>query len=309
MKTLESGVPSSKEYVEPYQRRKRRAFIRAVEHAGVVASELHSEVEIEGVGHLHSSDRTIGLRVPSRGQSIDGLVIGVIIPPHGTRANIELGERDADNATIMWRDSAGTSYDIAAPVPDRGYCWLQFKEPLDADSARPRNFEVNEGADNSIAMTNWELAEKSRLNRALVNRDHEEVGYYLGYPVDKFVIRVTMPTTLEGITPELRCYRHPKYPDFARTFRPDERTLSFDLSKFPVDHELQTEEANRLRFDASSCTWILCPRSSDGGTCLQPPLEGAEHNCRRQKHRTDDRVSDSVTEVASADQEGFNVGD
>jgi hypothetical protein len=56
---------------------------------------------------ISTSDRTVELRVSSREQNIKGLVIGVIIPPHGTRANIELAERNADTATIEWRDPAG----------------------------------------------------------------------------------------------------------------------------------------------------------------------------------------------------------
>jgi 3',5'-cyclic AMP phosphodiesterase CpdA len=254
----EGKLQKDRIYRESLQVLKRRTFIGATEHAKISAQELYSEAFIDGVGHLRGVDRTTGLRVRSKGETRDGMVINVTLPPHGKRLYIDLEDcRDRDRVTLCWRDSAGASHDLNDPnLPPDGYCWLGITNPLDTDS-QPLTFGVREVAANSIAMSRWELTERSRHNKGSVDPIFEQVGFNITYPVEKIVLRLHFPPELDGVTPEVRCSRHPKSPNFPLRFLPDQRPSGADPAYQP-DTDLTEEESKGLKYDPSHppC-WIL----------------------------------------------------
>lgn len=271
--TYEAGVlKEGLRYLESAQDLRRRAFTRAVERAGLFAAELCSTVTIDGVGHLRSVDQTMGLRVPAGGETVEGLAIGVIIPPHDIRGNIRLDGDYNGDVSIEWRDDIGHTYSITEEAPEGAYCWLRFTEPLEAKSIRTRDFCVTEAAANSIAMTRWELTERSRGLQAYVDPEYEQVGYFVSYPVGKLVIRMIIPQELVDIAkPEVRCLRHPDYPAYPLTFRPKDRSLGCSINAFVVDAALQAEAEKTLRVQTDDHSWSFT---------IERPIPGHMYNIR-----------------------------
>jgi len=257
IRTFEQGIlQNHRNYQEPLPILKRRAFVGATERAKIVAEELYSEVVIDGVGHLRGLDRTSGLRVASKAITHDGMVIHVTVPLHGKRLQCELEDSCRDTVTLSWRDAAGKCYELNDDnLPQDRYCWLRIIQPLKSGS-EPLTYGVQEAATNSIAMTRWELAERSRHKKGSVNPDYEEVGFNITYPVKKLVLHLQFPAELDGITPEVRCYRHPEFPNFPLRFRPDQRPRDNDPKYLP-DPDLMDEESKRLRYEADKRRWIL----------------------------------------------------
>jgi predicted MPP superfamily phosphohydrolase len=270
--TYEEGVLNSRlHYKESLEDYRRRAFTRAAERAGMFATELRSTVTIDGVGHLRSQDETIDLQVPAGGETVDGLAINVLIPPHDTRVNIKLLNDGNGVASIEWRDTNANTYDITQEAPQHAYCWLHFTEPLEGKSTETRSFTITEAAANSIAMTRWELAERSRGKQALVDPNYEQIGYFVTYPVEKLVIRLVTPRELDGVTPEVRCLRHPDYPAYPLNFRAEDRAFGYTIDKCPVDPELQGEAQEALHFRAADRSWSFT---------IERPIPGHMYNIR-----------------------------
>jgi predicted MPP superfamily phosphohydrolase len=260
VRTFEQAIlADGRMYQEPLTVFKRRAFVNAIERAQISADELYSEVVIESVGHLRSIDRTSGLRVRSKGVIINGMAINVMLASHDERQHFDVEEACRDRVTLQWRDAKGAPHNLRAPhLPKDGYCWLALREPLEIDSP-PVTYGVREAAANSIAMTRWELIERNRNNDPDFDEacDYEEVGFYIGYPVERFLLRLQLPSGMDGITPEVRYHRHPDYPNFPLTFLPEQRNFRTDPRRFPRDAEVEKEESKRLRYDAGQRSWFL----------------------------------------------------
>jgi 3',5'-cyclic AMP phosphodiesterase CpdA len=260
-RTFEQGeLQKDRIYREPLPVLKRRAFVGAIERAKISAEELFSKVIIEGVGHLRSLDRTSGLRVRKEGHTLDGMVINVTLSPDGQRLPLHLEDDCRSKVTLAWEDSTGKSYKLDEPVvPRDAYCWLGMMQPLQSGS-QPLTFGVEEAATNSIAMSRWEVDERHRHKKHASGPPSykEAIGFNITYPVERILLHLEFPVDLDGITPEVRCYRHPAAPNFPLRFRREERPLKEGPDPdYLEDDELAKEEAKRLRYEAKDRRWIL----------------------------------------------------
>lgn len=257
VRTFEQGELKDKDYLEPLPVLKRRAFARALERTGISAKEFYSEVVIDGVGHLRSLDRTSELRVRRKDMTLDGLVSNVVLSSHDTRLDVHV-EEGGDRASLCWRDDAGTCYGLDdSGVPADRFYWLKFQDPLKSGSP-PITFAIREAAANSIAMSRWEVAERSRYKGGTGDPDYglEEVGSHISYPIEKLILRVEFPPELVGITPAVRCRRHPDTPNFPLRYLPEQRPKDRGPGLL-ADKDLADEETKRLTYKADKRAWIL----------------------------------------------------
>jgi hypothetical protein len=205
--------------------------------------------------------------------TINGMAINVILASHDERQHFDIEETCRDRVALHWRDANGNHHNLRSPnLPKDGYCWLAIREPLESGSP-PLTYGVREAAANSIAMTRWELIQRNKNNDPDFDevRDYEEVGFYIGYPVERFLLRLQFPSEMDGITPEVRHHRHPGYPNFPLTFLPEQRSFKTDPRRFPRDAELEKEESKRLRYDAGQRRWFLE---------IERPVAGAIYSLR-----------------------------
>ncbi|MEA2884477.1 MAG: hypothetical protein QOH32_3733 [Bradyrhizobium sp.] len=255
----QGGTPAKRTYREPLAVLKRRAFAATLERAKISAQEVISENAIDGIGHLRSIDRASGLSVRKEGHTLDGIVINVMLPPHGKRLPLDLEEGCHGQVTLNWEDSSGNSFPLNAPkVPPDAFCWLGIVEPLNSDS-EPLSFGIQEAATNSISMSRWEMDERSLHKNRKVSASHDEqLGFNVTYPVERLLLHLQFPPELDGITPQVTCHRHPDSPNFPLRFRREERPSpgSPDPNYLP-DLDLTREEAKRLRYEAKERRWIL----------------------------------------------------
>ncbi|HEY4987531.1 MAG TPA: metallophosphoesterase [Bradyrhizobium sp.] len=258
VRTFEQGdLKEDRDYREPMEVLKQRAFARAVERTKISAKEWFSEVAIDGVGHLRSLDQTSELRVRRRDMTLPGIVSHVVLPSHDTRLDIHV-ERGNDKVSLCSRDDSGTCYGLDDPHrPQECFYWLNFEDPLKSGSP-PLTFAIREAAANSIAMSQWEIDERSHHKGAAGNPDfgYEEVGSRISYPVEKLIVRLEFPAELVGITPKVRCRRHPATPNFPLRYLPEQRP-SGPEPKLLTDGELAKEETRRLTYSAENSTWVL----------------------------------------------------
>jgi hypothetical protein len=184
--------------------------------------------------------------------------MNVALSAHDKRLDIELEEKSDERVTLCWRDSNDQPHKLTDPhLPEDGYCWVDFIEPLKSSGSKPLTFGVREAAANSIAMTRWELSERNRYRTGSVDPEYESVGFYISYPVEKLHLRLDFPDELDGITPEVRCHRHRDSPNFPLTFRPSQRQGARGDERFLLDTDLIEEEKKRLRYDSARSSWSL----------------------------------------------------
>ncbi len=152
----QGNLQDERDYREPIEILKRRAFARALDRTGIKAKQLISDVVIDEVGHLRSLDTTSQLRVVSKDVTLTGLVSNVDLAPHDTRLDVEL-EEGSDRVSLCARDDADNIYPLNDPkAPADSFYWLNFQEPLRADQ-QPLTFAIREAAANSMAMNEWEI--------------------------------------------------------------------------------------------------------------------------------------------------------
>jgi 3',5'-cyclic AMP phosphodiesterase CpdA len=254
---VQGNLQEERNYREPVEVLKRRAFARAVERTRISAKEWRSELVIDGVGHARSVDRTSELRVRSREMTLPGIVSHVILSPHDTRLDVQV-EEGRDKVSLCWRDDSGKNYSLGHPnLPDGCFYWLNFQDPLRSGS-QPLTYATREAAANSIAMSQWEIEERSHHKGPADNPDYgyEEVGSNISYPIERLTICVQFPTELVGITPKVRCRRHPATPNFPLRYLPEQRPKGPEPTRLP-DCDLAKEEAKRLSYEADKLTWTL----------------------------------------------------
>lgn len=254
---VQGNLQEERNYREPLEVLKRRAFARAVERTRISAEEWRSELLIDGVGHLRSVDWTSSLRVRSRQMSLPGLVSHVVLSPHDTRLDVQVVE-GRDKVGLCWRDDAGNNYGLShLNLPNDCFYWLNFQSPLES-SSQPLTYATSEAAANSIAMSQWEIEERSHRTGAADNPDYgyEEVGSNISYPIEKLTIQVDFPVELVGITPTVRCRRHPATPNFPLRYLPEQRSRGPEAKPLP-DDDLAGEEAKRLTYKADKRRWTL----------------------------------------------------
>ncbi|MET4425080.1 metallophosphoesterase [Bradyrhizobium sp. 956_D2_N1_5] len=257
---LEGVRHPDRKYREPIDMLKRRAFARSVERTMIAADEWISELEIDEVGHLRSLDKTSQLRVLDNAMVLPGIVSHVTLAPHDTRLDVQV-EEGSDAVSLCWRDDNKTNYALDAPdLPADCFYWVNFQEPL-RNGSQPLTFALREAAANSIAMSLWEVEQRSRgQGYSLSNPDYgfEEVGSHISYPVEKLTMRVTFPPQLDGITPRPRCRRHPAIPDFPLEYLPEHRARRRQPPvQYVPDNDLAKEEARELTYKTESRTWVL----------------------------------------------------
>ena len=260
VRTFQQGNwEETRDYREPLDVLKRRAFARGVERTKISAKAWISEVVIDGAGHLRSVDKTSGLRVRSKDMTLPGIVSSVDLAPHDTRLDVQL-EAGNGPITLCWRDDKGRNYLLSDPnVPPDSFYWLDFQTPLRSGSGTLA-YSIREAAANSIAMSQWEIEERSGHQGGAGNPDYgyEEIGSHISYPIEKLIVRVEFPPQLDGITPKLRCRRHPATPDFPLRYLPEQRPKRGDpRPKYLIDDELAKEEARELTYEAHKRTWVL----------------------------------------------------
>jgi predicted phosphodiesterase len=263
VETYEQGrLMDGGRYREPMPIFKNRTFVRAMDRSGLKVEEYRADVKIDGVGHLQNTKVTTNLSVVRDSVTLEGLKISVAIPSHDTLLDPQVEELFRDVAKLFWRTDEKTK---------TGYYWLQLNEQLHYGS-EPATFATRDAAANSIAMTRWEIDERRRKSNTDRRADsstvlheeevgipssyYEEVGSYICYAIEKFVLNLYLPAELDGLTPEVRCQRHPNYPVYPLTYMPGTR-LEFLPDSFPLDEEVTAEESKRLRYDATNRCWTL----------------------------------------------------
>ncbi|XSC44575.1 hypothetical protein ACF1BQ_045070 [Bradyrhizobium sp. RDT10] len=260
VRSFRQGIlQSDRNYREPIEVLKRRAFARALERTKISASQWISDIVIDEVGHLRSLDTTSELRVRSKGMTLPGIVSNVDLALHDTRLDVQL-EEGSGRVSLCRRDDAGKNYSLNEPnLPADCFYWLNFQEPLRVDKD-PLTFAIREAAANTIAMSQWEIEERSHHQNGAGNPDYgfEEVGSHISYPIEKLTIRVTFPPNLDGIAPKPRCRRHPAMPDFPLRYLPEGRPRRGQPQPQLIsDDDLAKEETRELTYEASKRTWVL----------------------------------------------------
>jgi hypothetical protein len=161
-------------------------------------------------------------------------------------------------------------------------------EPLESAS-QPYTFAIREAAANSIAMSQWEIGERSRGKpNAYTDDGYEATGCFISYPVERLILCVKFPTELDGITPQVRCRRHPDTPDFPKTYLPKKKP-SEPAPTFIPDDNLAKEETKRLTYRAEDKAWILD---------IDRPIPGYTYSL--QWRVPDPRASDRVSDITIA---------
>jgi DNA repair exonuclease SbcCD nuclease subunit len=260
VRTFQQGNwQEERDYLEPLEVLKRRAFARAAERTKISAKAWISDLVIDGVGHLRSLDTTSELRVRHKDMTLPGIVSSVDLAPHDTRLDVQV-EDSSGPVSLCWRDDQGKNYPLNDPnLPDDYFYWVDFQEPLRSGS-RPLTYAIREAAANSIAMSQWEIEERSGRKGGTGDPDYgyEEVGSHISYPIEKLIVRVEFPPQLDGITPKLRCRRHPATPNFPLRYLPEQRPRrGKPQPKLLIDRDLADEEARELSYEAHRRTWIL----------------------------------------------------
>ncbi|WP_439407817.1 metallophosphoesterase family protein [Bradyrhizobium sp. DASA03076] len=253
----QGNLQDERNYCEPIEILKRRAFARALDRTGIKAKHLISDVVIDEVGHLRSLDTTSHLRVMDKDRTLTGLVSNVDLAAHDTRLDVEL-EEGSDRAALCVRDDPGNLYRLNDPrSPADSFYWLNFHEPL-AAGQQPFTFAIREAAANSMAMSQWEIEQRSHGRGGAGDPDYgyEEVGSHISYPIEKLTIRVTFPPNFEGIAPRPRCRRHPAMPDFPLRYLPEQRPRRNQPGPQLIsDDDLAKEEMRELTYDARDRAW------------------------------------------------------
>ncbi|WFU44146.1 metallophosphoesterase [Bradyrhizobium sp. CB82] len=270
VRTIERGEIWSDDeepYREELPKLKQRAFSRARELTKRTAGLLRWETRIDAVGNVNMTTEVRKIRLLHGAEVVKGFPFLVTIPSHGQRFNdlIQLDRQYQDAMELMWRAEDNNLYALDdVPQGQRGYCWIQLKQPLEPGSSRAIDYRIHHAVTNSIAMNSWELAERARLDARLKGRDHESVRRYVAYPADRLLFRLVLPPSLADVHPELRCRRAPRYPEFPLTFLPDvametatadPRFRTFD--HFEIDDDLQGEEQHKLRYIPQELAWEL----------------------------------------------------
>ncbi|KRR03750.1 metallophosphoesterase family protein [Bradyrhizobium valentinum] len=259
VRTFQQGNwQEDRDYREPLEVLKRRAFARAVERTKISAKEWTSDIVIDAVGHLRSLDKTSELRVRSRDMILPGIVSSVDLALHDTRLDVQV--EGNSSVSLCWRDDSGENYPLGTPKLPADCCyWVNFQEPLRI-GAEPLTYAIREAAANSIAMSQWEIEERAGRRGGAGNPDYgyEEVGSHISYPVEKLIVRVEFPPQLDGITPKLRCRRHPATPNFPLRYLPEQRPRRGQPQPtLLTDDDLANEEARVLTYEAHKRTWVL----------------------------------------------------
>ena len=223
--TIENGqAPDTEDgYREEVTKLKQRAFSRARERTKCISGTNYREIKIDHLGNMSNVFRVERLRLLRGGDPLNGFPLSILVPSHAQKFE-ELIRPEDDSQhrikRICWRDRDGTLHPLDRVPNDRdgGCCWIEFSEPL--EPTRELSFGVCYRISNSIAMTSWELAERSRLHRSH-DPNYEWVGRYISHPTDRLTMHLEFPQELEAVRPMLRCRRHPNYPDFPLTFLPN----------------------------------------------------------------------------------------
>jgi predicted MPP superfamily phosphohydrolase len=256
--TIESGQPDDTEdpYREDLTHVKQRAFSRARERTKRLCNLIRWETKIDVVGNMRNISEVRKLRLLRGAEPVDGLPVGIAIPPHGQHFDelIQLDDDCRDHMQVYWRAKDGRLHNLnAVPEDGEGCCWFRLNQRLEPGS-RPFSYCIRTAASNSIAMNSWELAERSRISEGDPN--HESIWRYVSHPADRLTMRLELPPELADTRPVLRCLRPRLYPDFPNTFVPDV-VRTFDYHGFVVDTDLQAEEEHNLRYEPWNQAWCL----------------------------------------------------
>jgi hypothetical protein len=251
-------LQEERNFREPIEILKRRAFARAVDRTGIFAHQWISDVVIDEVGHLRSLDTTSKLRVKSKDVTLAGLVSHVDLASHDIRLDVEL-EEGSDRVSLSVRDDADRTYHAKDEAPADSFYWVNFHEALKANQ-QPLTFSIREAAANSMAMSQWEIEQRSRHRGGAANPDYgyEEVGSNVSYPIERLTIRVTFPPGFESITPRPRCRRYPSLSDFPLRYLREQRPRPDQArAQLISDGDLAREEMRGLTYDAKERKWVL----------------------------------------------------
>ena len=263
IETVKSGHASDDPddvYREEITKLKQRAFSRARERAKRTCSLLHRDIKIDSLGNVSNVLRIEQLRLLRDAETVEGIPIGLVIPPMGSALMISSRLMKISRDTIKeicWRDSKGDCHPLNK-IPDTrdGYCWVQFNEPLRPGGKASKPFSIRYPLANIIAMSTWEAGERARVN-SKQDDNTESVWRYVSHPADMLKVRLEFPPELKNVQPRLRCRRHPDYPDFPLTFLPQAAASKFDEETFIVDQDMQDEEKRKLKYDAKEKAWVL----------------------------------------------------
>jgi hypothetical protein len=261
VETIEHGQPNDDEeiiYREEIAKLKQRAFSRARERTKRVCSHLHQEVAIDSNGNVSNVIRIEQLRLLRGAEPVEGLPLRLVVPRYAPHFDdlIQISDDSRDIIKeVCWRDRAGDVHSLNKIPVDRdgGYYWIKFNERL-APGRSLQPFSIRYPQSNIIAMSSWELAERARLDPNQ-DRHNESVWRYVSHPADRLTMRLKFPSELEDVQINLRCRRHPNYPDFPLTFLPDR--VDLNEGSFVVDADVQSEEAPKLKYEAVEKAWLL----------------------------------------------------
>ena len=246
-------------HTEPVEVLKRRSYARSLERAKLAADTLRWEIDIDSVGNILVTVGVAGLRL-LRGEELSGVEFNYRVPSHGARMEDRartLDDGSADRVRLHWRSADKRLYKLSEIPESRqgGNGWIEFRQPLVAGGSH-LSYGYRHPLANCIAMTKWELDERFRVQQPPPSPypAHESIFRYIGYPVQRLVVKLRMPDELRHVVPEARCLRHPNYPDYPKS---EIEVVVPDPETFIVDEAVQPVEARNLKFLEAEGLWSL----------------------------------------------------
>ena len=242
-------------YVEPIGAVKRRAHMRARERHGMHCLLREQAFLITENGDLLANNRVTGMQLPEHSEPHRRRPLYVHVPPHArlVAGSVTLDPDCREAGVRLTHDSSRLD---RGGMQVRRY-WIELP-PVNGDMPPYGSGYV---CANSMMMTHWEAEQRIRSlggpDRAPDGWDTEWVGLDVLYPMEQMVLSVSVPESLAGVHPYVRCLRHPDYPHYAVDETGNAEMPPMEDEKLVPDNDVQVADRAGLTYDATARTWKL----------------------------------------------------